>query len=120
MKIWQCKIGEIEQVLGGSDLPMREAVCEAYRRITDAEPLFLFSGWGAELTEPERAVVENRLPAPRAEVTEEEIKTATALNDYLLAHEQDIAHGINDFGNLRPVFQSCIQRDPASHGPHSP
>ena len=41
---------------------MRQAVAEAYRKITGHEPDFIFSGWGAQLTEPERAVVEDRMP----------------------------------------------------------
>lgn len=63
-KIWECKIGEVDSVAGGADYPMRQAVAAAYREITGAEPVFIFSGWGALLTEAERAVVENRLPAP--------------------------------------------------------
>ncbi len=61
--IWYCKIGETKGKLPmGSDAPMRMAVRKAYGEITGGEPSFIFSGWGAELTEPERAVVENRLP----------------------------------------------------------
>ena len=45
MKIWWCKIGEV------TDLPPRQAVCEAYLKITGKEPTFLFSGWGAELSQ---------------------------------------------------------------------
>jgi hypothetical protein len=61
-KIWSCKIGETASVPSGADLPMREAVARAYEEITGESPVFIFSGWGAELTEPERAVVENREP----------------------------------------------------------
>lgn len=62
-RIWSCKIGgPVGELPPGSDWPMRQAVAEAYRRITGCNPEFTFSGWGAELTEPERAVVENRLP----------------------------------------------------------
>lgn len=65
MKIWSCKIGEVdpEKVPDGGDWPMRQAISEAYERITGEAPTFLFSGWGASLTESERAVVENREPA---------------------------------------------------------
>jgi len=63
-KIWECKIGEVDSVAGGADYPMRQAVAAAYREVTGSEPVFIFSGWGALLTEAERAVVENRLPAP--------------------------------------------------------
>lgn len=67
MRIWTCKIGEVESVAGGTDLPMREAVAAAYRHIAGKPATFLFSGWDGELTEPERAVVENRLPSKEYE-----------------------------------------------------
>lgn len=66
--IWFCKIGETGKprsewsVHPGADSPMREAVARAYKEITGEEPDFIFSGWGGTLTEPERAVVEDRLP----------------------------------------------------------
>ena len=65
MKIWYCKIGEVDERLvpPGGDYPMRQAVAAAYKELTGQDDVFLFSGWGAELTEPERAVVERRLPA---------------------------------------------------------
>lgn len=64
-KLWSCKIGEaaVVKVPNGGDLPMREAVAAAYKSLTGVEPDFIFSGWGDELTEPERAVVQNRLPS---------------------------------------------------------
>lgn len=63
-KIWYCKIGEVDALpeVGGADLPMRFAVEKAYKELTGERARFLFSGWGATLTESERAVVENRLP----------------------------------------------------------
>lgn len=61
--IWTCKIGGPGVLLGGgNDLPMRQAIIAAYREVTGREPEFIFSGWGATLTEPERAVVEDRPP----------------------------------------------------------
>jgi hypothetical protein len=62
-KIWSCKIGEVDADLlpDGADFPMRIAIAEAYRRITGKEPNFIFSGWGAELTNPERCVVKSVL-----------------------------------------------------------
>jgi len=63
-KIWECKIGEVHSVAGGADYLMRQAVADAYKAQTGVEPVFIFSGWGASLTEAERAAVENRLPAP--------------------------------------------------------
>lgn len=59
-KIWSCKIGEVSDVPGGSDLPMR--VADAYEKITGVKPSFCFSGWGATLDDFERAVVEYREP----------------------------------------------------------
>jgi hypothetical protein len=61
--IWKCKIGGAVDALPlGADFPMRQAIRAAYREITGKEPDFLFSGWGAQLTEDERTVVEDRLP----------------------------------------------------------
>jgi hypothetical protein len=59
-KIWTCKVGEVSSDLlpKGADLPMRKAVARAYLEITGQEPDFIFSGWGGELTENERAVVD--------------------------------------------------------------
>lgn len=61
-KIWSCKIGEVASVPDGADAPMRKAVERAYKELTGEEAVFNFSGWGAELEESERAVVENREP----------------------------------------------------------
>jgi len=60
MKNWSCKIGEVEpsKVPAGGDLPMRKAIQEAYEQLTGEAPAFCFSGWGAQLTDGERAVVE--------------------------------------------------------------
>lgn len=61
-KIWYCKIGEVASVPHGSDFPMRRAVEKAYQEITGETPIFIFSGWAAQLSEAERAVVEDRMP----------------------------------------------------------
>lgn len=68
-KIWSCKIGEVdaEKLPEGSDGPMRDAVAKAYKELTGEDDLYIFSGWGAELTEPERAVIENRSPSKEYE-----------------------------------------------------
>ena len=58
MKIWSCKIGETGELPAGADAPMREAVAEVYKKLTGKEPDFIFSGWGDELTDMEREVVE--------------------------------------------------------------
>lgn len=83
MKTWSCKIGETDQlpdtvvehsVVHGADSVgvrhkhsspdqvMRSAVEEAYRELTGDDPTFVFSGWGGELNESERAVHEDREP----------------------------------------------------------
>ena len=56
---WSCKIGSTAgvEIPEGGDFPMREAVARAYKELTGEEPQFLFSGWGAKLTEPQREVV---------------------------------------------------------------
>jgi hypothetical protein len=66
MKIWYCKIGEIDaknlEQWNGADLPMRAAIERAYKDVTGEDAQFCFSGWGGELDEAERAAVEDRLP----------------------------------------------------------
>lgn len=62
MKIWECKIGEVSEIASGDDARMRQAVAKAYRLVTGHDPIFIFSGWGSELTDGERAVVEDREP----------------------------------------------------------
>ena len=42
---------------------MREAVQSEFLQIVGKDSTFCFSGWSAELTEPELAVIENRLPS---------------------------------------------------------
>lgn len=64
-KIWKCKIGgQCGELPHGADMPMRDAIALAFKEITGREPQFIFSGWGAELTEGERAVHENREASP--------------------------------------------------------
>jgi len=57
MNIWDCKIGEREEIPDGGDSPMRKAVAQAYRKLTGWEPNFIFSGWGGKLTVDERAAL---------------------------------------------------------------
>jgi len=66
MKTWSCKIGEVDgrYLPDGADQPMRQAVAAAYKALTGEDNVFIFSGWGTELTEEERAVVEDRDPRP--------------------------------------------------------
>jgi len=60
MKIWSCKIGEVEpgQVPSGGDNPMRRATEAAYKELTGEDAKFCFSGWGAVLDPMERDIVE--------------------------------------------------------------
>jgi len=44
---------------------MREAVERAFRQVTGHDNEWMFSGWGADLSEAELAVTEDRLPRPR-------------------------------------------------------
>jgi hypothetical protein len=69
MKIWECKIGEVDaaKLPSGADLPMRQAVSDAYFNITGERPEFIFSGWGGELDEVERHVVDNKQVHPATE-----------------------------------------------------
>ena len=71
MKVWFCKIGEVsgEYLHRSDDAPMRSAVAEAYRSLA-GEPHFIFSGWGGQLRESERAVHEKRLPDLDAQLHE--------------------------------------------------
>lgn len=66
MRMWSCMIGEVpnEALPDGSDAPMRQAVRRAYIELTGHHDVFLFSGWGDQLDESHRAVVENREPDP--------------------------------------------------------
>lgn len=68
--IWTCKIGTASELPPGADMPMRDAVARAYRELTGRDPEFIFSGWGASLSESERAVVDDRLPDPNVVVAE--------------------------------------------------
>lgn len=61
--IWTCKIGGlVGELRKGADAPMRNAVEAMFKLLTGNNPKFIFSGWGGEITEAERAVVEDRLP----------------------------------------------------------
>lgn len=84
--MWSCMVGEVDRSVlpSGSDGPMREAVAAAYRRLTGRDDLFIFSGWGDQLDEAHRAVVENREP--------DHYKIRDDLAERLGQCEQFIAH----------------------------
>ena len=58
---WSCLIGEFDRDLlpKGCDAPLREAVQEAYYKLTGEWPNFTFSGWGAQPDKGQRAVINN-------------------------------------------------------------
>lgn len=87
--IWYCKIGEGRPQVNGADFPMRMAVREAYADITGQAPDFIFSGWGASLTESERAVVENRLPV---DTREDQSRERVALLEAVALEVADMLH----------------------------
>lgn len=93
-KIWSCRIGEVLELPPGADMPMRQAVSDAYQKITGWQPDFIFSGWGGELSEGERAVVENR-PIAIAE-REEETTIADTIIDGLQTRAKRL--GFNSIG----------------------
>lgn len=62
MRHWFCRIGETEDLPPESDQSMRNAASVAYKLITGKDADFIFSGWGDELPEEYRAVVEDREP----------------------------------------------------------
>lgn len=39
-------------------------------------------------------------------------KAKKELIEWLINHESDIAHGINDFGDLKKIFIECFEREP--------
>lgn len=62
-QIWFCKVGGmVHRLPDGSDQPMRTAIQEKFFEVTGNRSEFIFSGWSGELTEGERAVVEDREP----------------------------------------------------------
>lgn len=122
MKIWECKIGEADpSVLSPfADTPMRRAVEEAYQRLTGQEAKFIFSGWAAELTEGERAVVENREPRldPRTGRPLGDHGTAVQAVAYALDVEQNTGDAVVFLehwreGNLDewPEFYDWLKRE---------
>lgn len=58
-RIWDCKIGIVGDcnLPDGADLPMRQAIKEAFYNITGIDCDFCLSGWGGLLTHTEKGVV---------------------------------------------------------------
>ena len=59
-RIWTCTIGEADdaKVPGGADAPMRQAIADAYFKLTGERPQFIFSGWAGELSTIQRRIVD--------------------------------------------------------------
>lgn len=57
--VWECKIGIMGSVPLpiGCDFPMRQAIREAFFRITGVQAEFVFSGWNADLSDSELQVL---------------------------------------------------------------
>ena len=113
-KIWFCKIGEVDSffVPKDSDWPMRQAVAKAYLEVTGHDAAFCFSGWNGKLTEPERAVVENRLPSA---AYQSEYAAREQLVKDLVAALEAIAKGDNIFGpmqthNMREIARAALAK----------
>lgn len=61
MKVWECKIGgEGIELPDGADFEMRQAIKEAYFKLTGKDCEFCFSGWGAKLSPIELRVLDMR------------------------------------------------------------
>ena len=62
--VWSCKIGTLAGLVlpDGADLPMREAVERAYKRMTGQDSKFNFSGWGGKLDKIELEVALGKEP----------------------------------------------------------
>lgn len=61
---WVCKIGTTKghvRLPDGADGPMRAVLKGAFKHMTGLDAEFCFSGWGGELTESERLIVEDRV-----------------------------------------------------------
>jgi hypothetical protein len=62
--VWDCQIGVIGDLVlpPGADFPMREAILKAFKELTGRDAEFIFSGWGAKLTDVQRQIVETEGP----------------------------------------------------------
>ena len=117
--IWTCKIGEVDRAKlpSGSDNYMRDALGDVYESLVGERPTFIFSGWGGELTEPERAVVEDREPAPPMADTLEELMAENAKQKELLhEYQEEIADMSFELRALREKAAKldALEADPKS------
>ena len=112
--IWGCKVGGPSGPIlpHGADGPMREAVESVNRTLTGEDPEFTFSGWGATLTEPELAVVEDREPSTEYETQWHEATTELRAEIKRL-HRVEIIHQGCEHIRLRDFRSVLDQRDDA-------
>ena len=82
MKIWRCKIGDVENSLlaDGADEPMREAVIKAYKKLTGRTHEFCLSGWGSQLSTDERTA-SRLIERLKKELREQEDRAERAENE---------------------------------------
>lgn len=106
--IWTVKIGGITgPIPSGGDAPMRRAISQAFQSLTGWEPEYIFSGWGGELTEGERAVVENREPG-------EDAMLAEAAELRKQAEQIERFHGVSSAPSLDGL-RAMVERWRAAH-----
>lgn len=120
LKVWSCKIGECEpaDLPDGADLPMRSAVERAYHEITGKSAAFNFSGWGANLDEVERAVVENRPPAGEAYAAWLRRENADELHALLRRSLEELTqldgtHVVQLRADIRAALANCSDKAPS-------
>ena len=110
--IWSCKVGGIcHELPNGANLPMRLAIVKAFRAVTGVEAGFCFSGWAAELTEPERAVVENRLPSKEHETAWKANAAAPEYDRLRNSHDALLAALKAQHEAIDILFAMLIERD---------
>lgn len=59
---WHCIVGATtrSKLPHGADLPMRQAVAEAFHKLTGEWPEAIFSGWGQEFSEVQQAIIDKK------------------------------------------------------------
>lgn len=119
---WTCVVGTVKRpdLPDGSDLPMRAAVQAAFMRVTGQEPKACFSGWGYRFTEPQLAVVENRMPQPEPDAQsariaelEAEVARLTKLHDVVIdistGHEMEEVYAKEQLTRGRELMRQAAE-----------
>ena len=90
--VWFCKIGPAPSAIpSGGDWPMRQAVQHAFNEMFGQGAQAVFSGWGGHFTEPEQAVIENRMPRPPASPSPAQPGCTSTRSGLCLEHGTDHA-----------------------------